>query len=342
VIRRAPLLAVALVAALAFATSCSAFEPPAAVVDGIRITDAQVAADVRLFVALSSLSRQSCGTVLPGEDERAACTRAALASLIQETFTKRYATAHHITADAGEVKTSEESLFKQLGGPATVEPVLRREHVDDTQFRDLAARIVLLRAVEARIGSAAVTDARLHELYRSNIQQYTLLHVEHILVKTKAQAERVYREVTRRGATERDFLALAGKVSIDPSARQNSGDLGSVSASSLDPTFVAAAEALRPGQVSRPVQTQFGWHVIRLVSKSVTPFENLRSELEQQASANAFDAWFTQQLSGAHVDVNPKYGKWDPKLKAVLPIRSTATGTPTVATTAPTTPPAVP
>ncbi len=322
-------------ASIVFLASCSALRPPAASVDGIKITDAQVAADLKLFTALSSLSRQACGTVLPGESAGAACARAALSSLIQEAFIKRYAQLHGITADPAEVQTSVDGLIQQLGGTKTIDPVLARDGVTSGQLRDLAARIVLLRDVRMDITKAALTDTQLQALYRQNIQQYTLLHAEHILVKTKGEADRVYRQVTAAGFTEKDFLDLAKKVSIDPSAKQNSGDLGGVSGSSLDPTFVAAAEALKPGQISRPVHTQFGWHVIRLVSQSATPFRTVRPDLEQQASAKAFDAWFTKQLEAADIRVNPKYGRWDPRFKVVLPIRSTATGTPAPATSSP-------
>ncbi len=53
------------------------------------------------------------------------------------------------------------------------------------------------------------------------------MQVDHILVKTKAEADDVYAQVTAPGATEQDFLDLAKEVSIDPSAKQNSGSLGS-------------------------------------------------------------------------------------------------------------------
>ena len=66
------------------------------------------------------------------------------------------------------------------------------------------------------------------------------MQVDHIFVKTKAEAEDVYAQVTAPGATEKDFLALAKQVSIDPSVKQNSGSLGSAVASTYTPEFAAA------------------------------------------------------------------------------------------------------
>ena len=86
------------------------------------------------------------------------------------------------------------------------------------------------------------------------------------------------------GATEQDFLDLAKEVSIDPSAKQNSGSLGSAVASTYVPEFAAAAVALEPGEISRPVKTQFGWHVIRVddVRDATLPeIDTLRQQIVQ-------------------------------------------------------------
>src|SRR5207244_6439940 len=89
---------------------------------------------------------------------------------------------------------------------------------------------------------------------------------------SKAEAEHVYAEVTAPGATEKTFQDLAKKVSIDTGSASSGGDLGIQTASTFDPTFAQAALALKLGEISKPVHTQFGWHVIRLVSKDVKPF----------------------------------------------------------------------
>ena len=110
-------------------------------------------------------------------------------------------------------------------------------------------------------------EADLRQQYEDDIASYTTVQVDHILVKTKAEADEVYAQVTAPGATEQDFLDLAKEVSIDPSAKQNSGSLGSAVASTYVPEFAAAAIALEPGEISKPVKTQFGWHVIRMVDE---------------------------------------------------------------------------
>ena len=146
------------------------------------------------------------------------------------------------------------------------------------------------------------------------------MQVDHILVKTKAEADDVYAQVTAPGATEQDFLDLAKEVSIDPSAKQNSGSLGSAVASTYVPEFGEAAIALEPGEISKPVKTQFGWHVIRMVKKEVQSFEDVKQQLLDSSASTVFNDWLVEQASGGVVDVNPKYGRFDEETLQVIRI----------------------
>lgn len=312
-------------ASLALLSGCSSAEPPAATVDGADISNARVASDVALFTAMTSIAQQACGQPDTGESQESACARAMLSNLIQEKVLAEYADAHDIGTEAGAVTQAVVSLKAQVGGAQVVETALEKAHVAPEAFRNLARRIVLFGNVQTAVAAEAVSEADVRASYEDNAGQYTSVHAEHILVSTKREAEDVYAEVTRPGATEQDFLDLAKQVSIDPSAKQNSGDLGPLATSDLDATFVQAALALKPGEISPPVQTQFGWHVIRLVETGVQPFESVRGDIEQQLSQQAFSDWFEQQLRAATVEVNPRYGRWDVSLPAVVRITSTAT-----------------
>jgi hypothetical protein len=99
-----------------------------------------------------------------------------------------------------------------------------------------------------------------------------------------------------------------------------------VAGATLDPTFANAALALRPGEISQPVQTQTGWHIIELVSATVVPFDQAKSQLIDQQSQPIFNGWLSGALSTADITVNPKYGRLDLTTGDVVPIRSTASG----------------
>ena len=81
--------------------------------------------------------------------------------------------------------------------------------------------------------------------------------------------------------------------------------------------------ALEPGEISEPVQSEFGWHVIYLVGKQVTPFEEARTQLLQGEQGTLFNAWLRDQAETHGVDVNPKYGRFDTETLTVVAVTST-------------------
>ncbi len=84
------------------------------------------------------------------------------------------------------------------------------------------------------------------------------IKASHILVKTKEEAEKIIKELKDGG----DFAKIAKEKSECPS-KQNGGDLGYFGKGAMVPEFEKAAFALKVGEISKPVQTQFGWHVIK-------------------------------------------------------------------------------
>jgi PPIC-type PPIASE domain len=305
--------------------SCSSATPPAATIDGSAFTDAQLAHEVNVFSFLAGLSKQPCGTPDAGESPDSACARFALSNVIEEHFAGKYAAAHNISISDTQIQATLSQLDSQVGA-AQVTEELKTFHLTRADLTDLARRVLLFTAVQRAVTVEKLTDATIHQLYQQNILNYITVQVDHILVKTRAEAEQVYKQVTAPGATTQDFLNLAKKVSIDPSAKQNSGSLGSAVASQYVAPFAQAAAALKPGQISKPVHTQFGWHVILLVSKQVKSFAQARSDVIDSRSIVVFNAWMRDQITADGVRVNPKYGRYDLASLEVARISSTATG----------------
>jgi len=321
---------VVVVAAFALA-SCSSTQPPAATVDGEKITDQQLSQDMDLFTFLTSLSQgqSTCGQAVAGETPESACARFTLTNIIQVDLVKHYAQANDITVDQSKVDTVITQIETNVGGAGKLDAQLKASGITRAGFTEFAHRLMVFDAVRTAIGQQGTSDAQLRQLYDQNKAQFSQIHVEHILLKTQAEAQKIADE-----ATPSNFSELAKQYSIDPTVKQNGGDLGTVSATQLDPVFAAAALALKPGEISQPVQTQYGWHVIMLVSAQTQPFEQVKQQLVTQASAQAFNEWMTEQFANAVISVNPKYGKLDTDTGEVVPVRSTATGIP--ATSSPT------
>jgi parvulin-like peptidyl-prolyl isomerase len=158
-------------------------------------------------------------------------------------------------------------------------------------------------------------------------------------VDTEAEANRVYRRVTAPDATEKTFASLARRVSTDTVSAQDGGALGSAVVSQYVPAFGEAAVALEPGEISRPVETEFGWHVIRLVTKQVTPYAKAKQEIIRDLAGTEFRDWFQERVRMLDVEVNPRYGRFDLQSLQVEAVRSTdpqgEAATPTGGTGAP-------
>ena len=88
------------------------------------------------------------------------------------------------------------------------------------------------------------------------------MRVRHILVKHKYEAEDILR-LLQSGS---EFAALAMKYSQCSSAKQG-GDLGDLKGKKLDPDFFEAVESLKPGKISSPIRTRFGYHLIERLSE---------------------------------------------------------------------------
>lgn len=137
------------------------------------------------------------------------------------------------------------------------------------------------------------------------------IRASHILVATEEEAKAIKAQLDG-GA---DFVALAKEKSIDPGAA-NGGDLGFFGKGQMVAPFEAAAFALTDvGQVSDPVQSQFGWHVIRLEEKresSPPAFEAVAAQLQQQLLMTTFDSAVAKLMEGVAIDIP------DPALSAAV------------------------
>jgi foldase protein PrsA len=318
----------ALALCLALLTSCGSAAAPAATLGTADVTDVQLAHEMDVFGFLAGLNQQPCGTVDGNETADAACARFALTQLIQEHFVGVYADANDISVTDAQVQETVKRLDDNLGKDV-VDKQLTAHHLTRTDLNGLARRILLFGDVQSALAADTITDAELRKQYEDNIATYTTVQVDHIVVKTRAEADNVYAQVTAPGSTEQDFLDLAKRVSIDPSVKQNSGSLGSAVASTYTPPFAAAVMKMEPGEISKPVHSSFGWHVILMNTKDVQSFDSVRQQLLDSGAAAVFSDWLHTQVANGTVDINPKYGRFDADTLVVSHISSTETATAT-------------
>jgi len=327
---------VGIVMLAAVATACAKNTPAnpdaAASVGGSDITMATLASTAAVFQSIASLRQSTCGqTDGPTDTQAAACNRFSLGAMIQFRMAETYATANGITVDDADVQKTLDSFQKNVGVDVlSTQLVANNATLDDV--RELVRLSLVQEAVAKAITAAQLGEAELQKRYQQQIADYTTLHVDHILVDSEAKAQAIYDQVTAPGFTLADFQALAKTESTDPNAVQDGGEL-TLAAGDLPPEFAGAALALDNGEISKPVQTQYGWLVIWKIGEQVTPFEQARDRILQGAQVEEFGAWMRAQNADGQITVDPSFGRFDDQQLQVVRITSTdpsATASPSV------------
>ncbi|MBI4785574.1 MAG: peptidylprolyl isomerase [Chloroflexi bacterium] len=148
----------------------------------------------------------------------------------------------------------------------------------------------------AQIRANIVGEAMLNQVTKALPSSVEQVHVRQILVASPQLAQQLLTQL-RAGA---DFAALAKQYSLDEASKVNGGDLGWAPKGRFDPQFEAIAFQLKPGQISDVVQTQFGYHIIK-----VDEHENSRPlppELIQNSRQQAFLAWLQAVRQGMKIE----------------------------------------
>jgi peptidyl-prolyl cis-trans isomerase C len=148
------------------------------------------------------------------------------------------------------------------------------------------------------------SDAAVKKLYDEKLKAKDgkdEVHAMHILVKTEAEAKKIREEVTAKGG---DFDKIAKAKSIEPGAKVSGGDLGYFTADQMAPEFSKAAFALKVGEISQPVQSPFGWHLIKLVDKrkkTVPSFAESKKALENELAGQIVEDEVQKLKAGADI-----------------------------------------
>lgn len=315
-----PRTARVLLVALAL-SACGLGKPEVARVGDQDVSDADLRQAVTVQQALADLQGTPCGgTPAAGESKNAACNRIALSGELLWLAVAGYADANGLTAGKQDVEDAISGLETQVGADA-LRKALGAHDATRADLFELGRRILTIRAVRIAIAEKQIGTAKLRSQYDQRALEFTTVQADHILVETKAEAQSVYQRV--RHATVDQFMALARKLSIEPGAKDSGGVLASAPATQYVPEFANAVVALQPGEISKPVHTQFGWHVIYLVDKQVKPFEEAKLDMLAPVAGGEFERWLEDRAKRLGVEVNPRYGHFEPGTFSVSAVRST-------------------
>jgi foldase protein PrsA len=132
---------------------------------------------------------------------------------------------------------------------------------------------------KATTAGVKVSDKQIKDYYEQHKNEYTEARASHILVDKEPTAKKIEKEL-KKGT---DFAELAKKQSTDKVTSVEGGDLGylSVRSQEMDPTFLTAALKLKKGEVSEPIKTVFGYHIIKVTDIKETPLSQVKDQIKQ-------------------------------------------------------------
>jgi len=178
---------------------------------------------------------------------------------------------------------------------------------DQADFKSRAAylRNKLLMEMQLQAeAKAAVTEQALKTVYEEAIKQMANdfeVRARHILVPTENEAKAILAELNKGT----DFAELARQKSKDPAAASQGGDLGYFTKDQMVPEFAEVAFKLEKGQLSEPVKTQFGWHIIKVEDKRKKPapdFAQVKEQVETYVMRKAQAEFITKLRQAAKIE----------------------------------------
>ena len=280
-----------------------------AVVDGTEIASTEL--DALMDQAKASYEAQKRDFPQVGTPEYQSVQQTYVAFLVQRTQFEKAAEEFGVEIKDSDIEKTRQDLIEDRfdGDEKKLAQELEAQGLSEEAFQEtLRVAVLSDKIFKAVTKDVKVTDAEALQAFTENQEQYggkpASRETRHILIaeknangeidyaKSKAEADRIYAEL-KGGA---DFAALAKEFSADTASAANGGKYTANQGASV-PEFDKAAFELKTDEISRPVRTQFGYHVIQATS-DITPatsFEKLRASVKatllQQRKSETMTKW---------------------------------------------------
>lgn len=291
-------------------------DPAAAVVNGNKITVDEVSADLERFVASSEFERlaeQGDARELKRQVEQQLLSQEIRRAVLEPS-------AEEVGVEVGEEEIAArlDEIKADYETQGDFEEALKEQNLTLEQVEQLVADRLLEEQLRAEVTQGAgPSEEEVRAFYDENQARYEETEAQHILVEDKARAEDIALQLQEapEGKVDALFARLAERFSIDDSNAANAGELGFFSPGDFVAPFEKGAAKLDIGEISDPVRTEFGWHVIRVTDRRLAPFEDVSADIEQElgqgAADEAWDQFVRKAYEDADVKVNPRYGEFD-------------------------------
>lgn len=233
--------------------------------------------------------------------------------LIAQRIVDLEAKKQKITISDAEIEEALEEYYDHYGGEETFTQIIEMSGTSLAEVKkNLVSTMKIKKLLEPRI---KVTEEEMKAFFEENKEDFAQeeqVKARHILVATEKEAQ----EIKDKLAKGEDFAALAKEYSTDDSTKNNGGQLGFFNRGDMVPEFEKAAFALAVGEISAPVKTEYGYHLIKVEEKKEAAAPNY-----EKSKADIKEYLFNQKLQ-------QEYNPWLQEVSADYEIKNFLTTTP--------------
>lgn len=248
--------------------------------------------------------------------------RQVLTQLIRMEVISQAAEGRGLSVSDEQVEEAwQNEILLQPEGEQGLRDLLARLGLDEAGARaQLAAGLLLQKLQEDLSAQIEVPDADVQQLFAERSGTYERVRASHILVETEDEAQQIV-ELVRTG--EAEFEELARQRSQDPGSGPLGGSLGEQPRGTFVEPFEEAVWTAEEGELVGPVETTFGWHVIRVDEFINLTYEDVEQQLREELRGRALQEQqqrFQEDLfASAAITVDSRFGRWDALRAEVLP-----------------------
>jgi foldase protein PrsA len=198
-----------------------------------------------------------------------------------------------ITATEEEIEAEVEKARKYFDSEEKFNEFLTSQKMTMEYLRDTIRKDILVSKLQEKLTTeVSVTDDEVAAYYGANQDQFISIKASHILMEDEEEAKKMLERV-KKGE---NFNELALEFSEDPTAVDNKGDLGYFRKGQMVEPFETAAFALKAGEISELVKTDYGYHIIKLEDKKYDKLEEIAAELKISMVDNKKDTVYQELI----------------------------------------------
>lgn len=224
----------------------------------------------------------------------------AIQDLTETEMIKQDAEKMGIEVTDADVDKEINAMKEQLGGEESFQALLKQNNLpEDFLKENIKKQKLTSEYTQKKLDELKPTEEELKKYYEDNKDTFFKAKASHILVSDLKEANIIRKDIKKGG----DFAKVAKEKSMDPGTKDNGGELGEFTSGQMVPEFDKAIAKLKVGEISEPIQTNYGYHVIKLEDKKQLDFKDVKPQIEQKVQQEKFGDYIKDLQKKAKIKV---------------------------------------